>query len=150
MRASPDRSRPRVAVHIVVPLLAMVGAAAMRAPWGKRDPDDESTDDPGNSTVADDTVVEDGPDSADAADDHDGATDSEDPLEIAVASEFSVVAELQVFAHGLIADLFGAGLRVQNLMATAPDELCDELEGIADHIDNAIRDIREFAFTHRS
>ena len=148
MRAFVDRPRPRVGAHVLVPLLAIAGAVAMRSPWGKRQPDDATPDD----TTPDEsgsTPVAESPDGAVIADSADGA-DGVDALEIATATEFSVTAELQVFAHSLIADLFGAGLRVQNLMSTAPDELCDELEGIADHIDHAIRDIREFAFTHRT
>jgi len=56
---------------------------------------------------------------------------------------------LQVFAHTLIADLFGAGLRLQNLGARLPDDSRAELEQIADQIDKTIHDIRAFTFTHR-
>ena len=57
---------------------------------------------------------------------------------------------VQIFAHGLIAELFGTGLRIQNLRARADDELHPELEQIADQIDKAIRELREFAFSQRS
>lgn len=54
---------------------------------------------------------------------------------------------VQIFAHELIAELFGAGLRVQNLRGRVSDEHDPELEQIADQIDRAIRELREFAFT---
>lgn len=56
-------------------------------------------------------------------------------------------ATVQVFAHGLIAELFGAGLRIQNLRGQVSEELHPELEHIADQIDKAIREVREFVFT---
>ena len=54
---------------------------------------------------------------------------------------------VQTLAHGLIADLFGAGLRIQHLRAHVAEELPPELEQVADQIDKAIRDLREFAVT---
>ena len=59
------------------------------------------------------------------------------------------MATAQVLAHTLIADLFGTGLRVQNLMARAPEELQPELDEVADHIDKVIRELRGFAFGQR-
>ena len=53
---------------------------------------------------------------------------------------------VQIFAHGLIAELFGAGLRVQNLRARVDDDVRAELEQIADLLDKAIGELREFAF----
>jgi len=61
-------------------------------------------------------------------------------------SDLLDASTVQIFAHGLIAELFGAGLRIQNLRARVSDELHPELEQIADQIDNAIRDLREFGF----
>lgn len=58
-------------------------------------------------------------------------------------------ATIQVFAHTLIADLFAAGLRLQNLARSAPEELQGELEEIAGQIDTVISDARNFAFTCR-
>jgi len=55
----------------------------------------------------------------------------------------------QVLAHTLIADLFAAGLRVQNLAARAPSDVQQELEEVADQVDAMIRSIRSFAFAHR-
>lgn len=59
-------------------------------------------------------------------------------------------AAVQVLAHTLIAELFGTGLRVQNLMTRAPDDLRQELDEVASHIDNVIRELRSFAFDHRA
>jgi hypothetical protein len=61
----------------------------------------------------------------------------------------SYAAELQIMAHTLIADLYGAGLRVQNLVSHAPVELHKDLEEVAGQIDKVIGDVRAFAFTHR-
>ena len=58
-------------------------------------------------------------------------------------------AAVQILAHTLIADLFGTGLRVQNLAARAPEELQQELAEVADQIDKVIGELRGFAFTHR-
>ena len=58
-------------------------------------------------------------------------------------------AAVQIMAHTLIAELFGAGLRVQNLTARAPDDLQQDLSDIADQIDKVISELRTFAFTHR-
>ena len=55
---------------------------------------------------------------------------------------------MQIFAHGLIAELFGAGLRLQNLRGHVSEEIRLDLEQIADQIDNAIHELRAFAFTH--
>lgn len=59
-------------------------------------------------------------------------------------------AALQVMAHTLIADLFGAGLRVQRLAAQAPGDMQEDLEQVADQIDKAISDVRSFVFSHRT
>ena len=59
-------------------------------------------------------------------------------------------ATIQVFAHGLIADLFGAGLRIQNIAGRASEELQVELEDVADQIDKAIQELRSFAFQQRA
>ena len=59
------------------------------------------------------------------------------------------LSSTQILAHGLIAELFGAGLRIQNLRGQVSEELQPELEQIADQIDKAIRELREFAFTRK-
>lgn len=59
-------------------------------------------------------------------------------------------ANIQVVAHSLIADLYGTGLRVQNLVGRAPTEMQDELNEIADQIDKVITEIRNLAFTQRA
>ena len=53
---------------------------------------------------------------------------------------------VQILAHGLIAELFGAGLRIQNLRARVDDDVQADLEEIADLLDKAIGELREFAF----
>ena len=58
----------------------------------------------------------------------------EDTIEVVVADP----ANVQVFAHGLIADLFGAGLRLQSLASRVPDEAQAELEQITDQIDASV------------
>ena len=60
------------------------------------------------------------------------------------------VGSVQVMAHSLIADLFGAGLRIQSLAARSPDELQQDLEEVAEQIDKAIQELRSFAFQQRS
>lgn len=70
----------------------------------------------------------------------------EDTIEVVTADP----ANVQVFAHGLIADLFGAGLRLQSLASRVPDEAQAELEQITEQIDAAIRDVRAFAFGQRN
>jgi hypothetical protein len=59
-------------------------------------------------------------------------------------------AAVQVMAHGVIADLFGAGLRIEQIASRAPVELQPELEEVADHIDKVVREVRAFAFQQRS
>jgi hypothetical protein len=59
------------------------------------------------------------------------------------------VAAVQIMAHTLIADLFGAGLRVQHLAARAPSDLQEGLAEVTDQIDKVIGELRGFAFTHR-
>lgn len=57
-------------------------------------------------------------------------------------------ATVQVLAHTLIAELFGTGLLVENLIARAPDDLRHDLDEIATHLDNVISELRGFAFEH--
>ena len=70
----------------------------------------------------------------------DDATNPSDPLD---------PSTVQILAHSLIAELFGAGLRVQNVRGHVPEEFHPELEQIADQIDRVIRELREFAFTRK-
>lgn len=66
------------------------------------------------------------------------------------AATASESANIQVVAHSLIADLYGTGLRVQNLVGRAPTEMQDGLNEIADQIDKVITEIRNLAFTQRA
>jgi hypothetical protein len=59
------------------------------------------------------------------------------------------IAEVQVVAHSAIADLFGVGLRIQNLAAQAPESMDADLDEITDQIDRVISQLREFAFGGR-
>lgn len=61
-----------------------------------------------------------------------------------------VDTDIQVFAHTMIADLYGAGLRLQNLARRLPAEAHDELQEVADQIDNVIVELRNLAFTQRN
>lgn len=130
MDVSAESNRQRITAHALVLLTMLIGTPAMRSPWGRRKPVGATAE---------------GVDPVDQANPVDG-----DPIEPDSSAAPGEAADLQVFAHTMIANLFGAGLRIQNLMSSAPDELVADLESVADQIDDAIREMRQFAFTHRS
>ena len=65
------------------------------------------------------------------------------------AVEPVTTADIQVFVHTVIADLYAAGLRVHNFAGRATSDVQAQLDAIAEQIDDAIRELRNLAFTHR-
>jgi hypothetical protein len=90
------------------------------------------------------------PDMHDTSASGSGTTPEGERSMAASAATGSNQAAVQVIAHTVIAELFGIGLRTQNIAGRAPDELQQELLDLADQIDKTIREVREFAFKQPS